>query len=318
LLLASLWLELIPVPKPYPLVNEQSLGKSWILREIAKNLAMHFEPIARIRKRVFAAQNNPHVLIGEYFDLQWQTYRRSLLDSKLNVDRANILELGTGPILANGVRFIAEGAASYTALERFDVLRQDVEVRQAYRELIKRLPPEQQQRCRGLLCDAGAPRLFDSRIKCLVTKIEEAVAKVESAKWDFVFSFDVLEHVDDLFSALRSIRSLLKPGGVMIHRVDVGAHNVNSNVHRLAHLTVSDSVWRMVSSRRAICNRFRPQEFRAVADRLGFETLCFVPTTMLAREDIEKIRPRLWKRFADAPLDDLATLDFIWVARSPA
>jgi SAM-dependent methyltransferase len=298
------------------LVSRQPLGKSWILREAAKNFAMHFEPVVRLRKRIFAKQNNPHALIGEYFDLQWQTYTSALQESGLRVAGADVLEFGTGPVLANGVRFIAEGAASYTALERFDLLRRDVAVREAYRQLIRGLPAEQQERCRGLIREDSSPCLFDARIKSVVKKVEETVAEVEQAKWDFVISFDALEHVDDLFSTLRSIRSFLKPGGVMIHRVDVGAHNVTSNVHRLAHLTVSDRVWRMLSSKRAICNRVRPREFRTIADSLGFETLRFEPTTVLTREDIETIRPKLWKRFAQASFEDLAVLDFVWVARS--
>jgi SAM-dependent methyltransferase len=303
-------------PKISRLVNEQPLGKTWILREAAKNFAMHFEPVVRLRKRIFAKQNDPRLLIGEYFDFQWQTYCNALQESGLRVAGAEVLELGTGPVLANGVRFIAEGAASYTALERFDLLRRDTEVREAYRQLIKRLPPEAQQRCRGLIRDDSSPGLFDRRIRCVVKKIEDSVAEIEPAKCDFVFSFDALEHVDDLFSTLQSIRSLLKPGGVMIHRVDVGAHNVNSNVHRLAHLTVSDGVWRMLSSKRAICNRARPNEFKTIAASLGFETLRFEPTTVLTREDIETIRPTLWQRFAQAPFEDLAVLDFVWVARS--
>jgi SAM-dependent methyltransferase len=290
----------------------------WIVQQVLKNLLMHVEPIVYLRKRLFSRENDPLSSIGEYFDFQWQTYRDAIAGAKLSFGSTNILEVGPGPILANGVRSIAEGATSYTALDRFDLLRRDIAVRRAYKELIDRLPDEQRQRCLGLITEGSEARMFDDRIQSIVGKIEDSTEKLANGKWDFVVSFDVLEHVDDLTATLRSIRRLLKPGGVMVHRVDVTIHNATPDTHRLAHLGLSDQLWRMISSRRAVCNRFRPSEFLLAANNLGFETLCYQPTTMLTQEEIARIRPKLWKKYASCSFEDLAVLDFVWIARAPA
>ncbi len=83
-------------------------------------------------------------------------------------------------------------------------------------------------------------QVIRNRIRSLVAKIEEADGKIGVGELDFVVSFDVLEHIDDLVAAMRTIRRLLKPSGVMIHRVDVTVHNATTDVHRFAHLTPSD------------------------------------------------------------------------------
>jgi SAM-dependent methyltransferase len=300
---------------------EYSVGVRWVAREAAKNLLMRSKFLAYLRKRTYSRQNLPSTCVGSYFDVQWQTYCRALADLDLSIDGASILELGSGPILANGVRFIAAGAASYTGLDRFDLLRRDQGVIRSYRELIGTFPEVQRQRCRGLVLDGAETstgKLFDPRIQTLVAKIEDVSAQVGTRRWDIILSFDVLEHVDDPAAALRSIRNLLSPAGVMIHRVDVGAHNMPPHVHRLAHLTFSDRMWDMITSQRAICNRYRPSEFRSIADALGFETLRFEPTTLLAPDEVAPMRTRLWKRFAHSSFEDLAILDFLWAAKLPA
>lgn len=296
-----------------------SVGIDWIVKESVKNLLMHVDSLARLRKRIYSRQNLVSTNITEYFDGQWKTYLEAFAFLKMTPGGAQVLELGAGPIRANGIRFIAEGASSYTALDRFELSRRDWVVKDQYEQLIKRLPIHQRQRCQGLLAaNAGTESLFDSRIETRVGKIEEAHGQLREEEWDIVVSFDVLEHVDDPYRAIETIRRLLKPGGLMVHRVDVSAHNMAPHKHRLAHLTLSDRTWRAISSKRAICNRFRPSEFRAIGDAIGFETLRFVPTSQLTQEQVAEIRPKLWKRFARCSFEDLAVLDFVWIARRPA
>src|SRR5579872_1028921 len=112
---------------------ERLVGIDWAARQIVMNLMMHNEAVVHLRKRLFSRENDPSERLTDYGDFQWQIYRDAIVSLKLGLEAANVLELGPGPILANGIRFIAEGAASYTALDRFDLLRRDAEVRRAYR-----------------------------------------------------------------------------------------------------------------------------------------------------------------------------------------
>ena len=289
-----------------------------MLREAAKNALMYIPPVVRLRKRIFSRENDPADRIGAYGDLQWRIYGEMIERCGASVERADVLELGPGPILANGVRFIARGAASYTGVDRFNLLRRDTRVRDAYRQLIESLPPAQRKICSGLISPDNGGEVFDDRIRSVVASSEDVDSQVPFGKYDLVVSFDVLEHVDDIGATLRSVRTLLKPGGLMIHRVDVTAHNVAADVHPLAQLVFSNKQWSRISSRRAIYNRARPSEFFDTAERLGFQTLIFERTRMLSHDEINAIRSLLWGHYARCSYEDLATLDFVWCARSPS
>jgi len=228
---------------------------------------------------------------------------------------ATVLELGTGPILANAVRFIANGAATYTGVDRFDLIRRDAVVRRAYRELIENLSASERERCEGLIAPDGAAEIFDDRIRFVVAQSEEIAGRLPPKSYDLIVSFDVLEHVDDLCATLRNLRELLKPEGLMVHRVDVSAHNVGPEIHPLAELVFSEQLWKAISSGRAIYNRLRPSEFINTAELLGFETMRFERTKMLSNKDIDAVRHKLWGRFSGCSYEDLATLDFRWCAR---
>ena len=63
------------------MTNDKPIGIDWVVQEVLKNSLMHLEPVVRLRKRFFSRQNDPGARIGDYFDLQWETYSRALKTS---------------------------------------------------------------------------------------------------------------------------------------------------------------------------------------------------------------------------------------------
>ncbi len=287
----------------------------FVTREIMKNALMHVPLLSRLRKRLYSMQNVPATEIERQQAQIWSTYR-SALESAGILDRLagrDVLEIGPGPILSTGVRLISRGAASYTGIDRFDLLRTDREVRSSYRDLIAGLDPVERERCQGLILPDDRGPVFDGRMRTEVLSIEEAAMRLPSAGFDLILSYNVLEHVDDVRSALENMKLLMRTSGLMIHRVDVSSHIERTDIHPLWQLTVPGPLWRLMYSVRASPNRVRPAEFLETAARLGLRTVSYEPTTMLSVSSVEEIRPRLRAEYRSSPIEDLRTLDFVWI-----
>jgi SAM-dependent methyltransferase len=287
------------------------------LREIAKNVLMHFPGASRLRKRLYARENDPGELLARQQTLVWPTYESVLLAGNSAVlTGGNILEIGPGPVLGNGVRFIARGAASYMALDRFDLYRTDDEAHRVYRSLVESLPPPERARC-GTLIRSSGPGLFDSRLQFLQLTIEDASLRFPAGHFSLIVSYNVLEHVEDVPSALRSMRRLLRPGGLAIHRVDVSTHGDRSALHPLWQLTIPDWLWQAMYSVRSYPNRLRPADYALMARAAGLKELRRDATTCLEIAAVEAFRPHLLLRYRALPVEDLRILDFVWVLERP-
>lgn len=279
---------------------------------------MHLPGASKLRKRLYARENDPRELVARQQALIWSTYEsvlRSIGDTAV-LEGGHVLEIGPGPLLGNGVRFIAQGAASYTALDRFDLYRTDEEARGHYRSLVESLPPPERARC-GTLIRSSGPELFDDRLQFLQLTIEDASLRFPAGRFRLIFSHNVLEHVEDVPSALRSMHRLLCPGGLAIHRVDVSTHSDRASLHPLWQLTVPDYLWQAMYSIRSYPNRLRPTDYAPMAREAGFEELLRDATTCLEIGEVEAIRPRLLPRYRTLPVEDLRILDFVWVLERP-
>lgn len=291
---------------------------SYVLSEISKAALMQLPGVSWLRKRIYSRELDATEQVFEHYKAQWRVYRAALDAAGVDLRAARVVELGPGPLLVNGIHFIAAGAASYSALDRYPVLRTDTTIRQTYRKLIRSLSPAEQEACAGLVLDADTGPVFDDRIHNVVVFAEEAAKTVPAGAFDIAVSFNFMEHVIDLPRVIGGIGHLLRVGGVMVHRVDVATHAARQRFHPLSQLTVSELTWKMMGAKvRALPNRVRPSEYLAAAERAGFRTTSYEITNQLAAERVRAIRPYLALRFRNCPAADLSTLDFVWVARSP-
>lgn len=294
-----------------------SLYGPFVVGEILRNTLMHIPLASRLRKRAYSVQKDAVMEVERQKELMWNNYALALdaVGGLSRIDGASVLEVGPGPILATGVLFIAHGAAAYHAIDRYDVFRRDQPVRCAYGDLIAALPERLRKRCDGLVNPVVGSRLFDGRIVTGTLTIEEAAAQLPRGSFHLIVSHNVLEHVQDLRATLESMKTLLAPGGVMVHRVDVSTHTLRAGVHPLWQLTVPDLLWALMYSARAYPNRLRPTTYWEFAACLGLETLHYRATGRVSNDSVESVRKHLLGRFASLPVDDLSTLDFVWVAR---
>jgi SAM-dependent methyltransferase len=126
---------------------------------------------------------------------------------------------------------------------------------------------------------------------------------VDADAVDMVYSQAVLEHVDDLPGAYNAMAAWVKPGGVMSHEIDFGAHQFDERWN--GHWTWSDLKLRLVRGGRPyLINRQPLSAHLELIDRLGFD----VHLVREVRKESAISREDLASRFHGLNDDDLTTV----------
>jgi SAM-dependent methyltransferase len=135
---------------------------------------------------------------------------------------------------------------------------------------------------------------------------------VPAGTLDLVFSQAVLEHVDDLETAYRSMVQWLRPGGILSHTIDFRSHGTANGWN--GHWALGDLSWKLVRGRRPfLLNREPHSRHVALLRQLGLEIVADDCTTRPS--DVE--RSRLADRFRSLSDEDLTTSDAFIQAVKP-
>lgn len=226
-----------------------------------------------------------------------------------DLEGARVLELGPGDNLGLALRFVAAGAEQVVTLDRFAVPRDRELERRIYDELLARLPEPQRGR--------GDAAFANGRIRSLSgVGVEDAPRELEPESFDLIVSVAVLEHVQDTDASFAAMDALLKPGGLMLHQVDLRDHGMFSSggQHPLTFLTIPDALWRAMTARWGGPNRRLIDYYRGKLEELGYRGDLVVDERH-GPELVEEIRPRLRPPFRDLPGEDLAPMGLFMVAR---
>jgi SAM-dependent methyltransferase len=141
---------------------------------------------------------------------------------------------------------LRNGAASYTAYDRFqgDVFS---------------------ARAMALYCELDCPAPTTARIR---GAIEDAAG---GERVDIVVSFNVMEHLRDPHVALRRMAAILKPGGILVHRIDYSAHDIWRAYEDDRFLRFPEWLWSLMGSNRGYPNRVRHGDIMATIRSLGLD-----------------------------------------------
>lgn len=135
-------------------------------------------------------------------------------------------------------------------------------------------------------------------------------AGIAEGSVSLLVSFAVLEHVSDIQGVCQSLYSLLKPGGVVFHFVDLADHRAyrgDPNFGPLSFLTEPDAPKNM--------NRLRAPEITEAHRKAGFEILKDSRGTV---EMPKHIQDKLIPRFRNMDPDDLRAIKQQLLVRKPA
>ncbi len=162
------------------------------------------------------------------------------------------------------------------------------------------LKPDRIESIKNALSNLGSRNENKSKINYYVPWYAPEVIEEESV--DMIYSYNVLEHVDDLEQTYEALHRWLKPGGFMSHQIDFRCHGTAKEWN--GHWAYSDITWRLIrGKRRWFLNRQPHSAHIELMLKSGFEIVCaieFKDTSGIARK-------RLAPRCNSLSDDDLTT-----------
>jgi hypothetical protein len=247
-------------------------------REIIANALMGVPSIARMRSRSGRTS----------LDASNEHLRRYAFGIILNnpsitglIPGAHALEIGPGDHLATGLSLLAYGAASYTALDRFQGDYGSDGARCWYRLVRERWSDHFSDWPRGLDADEF-PNI--PQVSMLPVSIEDSAALPQN-RYDLIISQAVGEHVSDIDAFAAATFSMLKPGGHALHNVDFSCHGFFED-DPLKFLTIPEPIWHLMGSNRGLPNRRRFHEFLASIQKQPFSSVEIVGRTIAKYESL--------------------------------
>ena len=217
-------------------------------------------------------------------------------------------EIGCGDCLASADLMLGLGARHIHLIES-----QAMPMTPLHREALERTRAPDLPNRGTILLPGPFPRL-DPGLATLHPGLLEKINIPEPV--DLTYSFDVLEHVEDLDAFFGCCRRLLKPGGWSLHKFDLSGHEFFEDpMPPLDFQTYPDWLYRLMFPRyRRAVRRFADEFFQAMKTH-GLALHAVIPIRQADPAYLRHVRPALRK---EARLRDdsvLALLDVVVVSR---
>jgi hypothetical protein len=260
-----------------------------------------------------------------YIDWVYSDYR-----AEAGIDKfyGKIAEVGPGDNCGVALRFIGDGADQVDLVDRFYSKRDDNHNAGIYRALIER---------DGIVRYAGKDRetQFDGITRHYGTRASAERFFADHDGYDFIVSRAVMEHVADVKLSITRMKSALKPGGTMIHVVDLKDHGMFTayDFHELKLLEIPEWLYGEMTRAKGRPNRVPLSTYRDLlpgasvkvtglvgGDRLDPVEYDSIPQAErdFGIEYVRRHKKDLQPRFRNEDDRDLAVSGFIVTWKRPA
>lgn len=229
------------------------------------------------------------------------------MPSGVDLRGKNVCEVGSGDCLAAIALFLGLGARHVDVFEVADPVTNEKQL-----EVLKEL------RAEGLPIDLGVIRtpsmtLDSDRVTFHKGYMENFKG---SAVVDFMFSFSVMEHVEDLDGFYRASHRIMTSGAHMLHMVDLGGHDVFEDpLPPLDFQTYSNAMYHLMYPPYHRATRRFIDEHKAAVPRNGFEVLAVKPVRRAGEEYLGELWPKLRGEARSRPRADVGVIEFALTAR---
>ena len=261
--------------------------------------------------------------------------------SHADVAGKRVLELGPGFTIGVPLMFAADGASFVAGLDKFVRLQDGPYFIALYTRIRDTLSTQQKAAFDRTI--RLQPKLsLDPQFATYIyhKELTDSVQQLGPGSFDMIVSNAVLEEIYDLTPVLKAQGELLRPGGVMVHRIDLRDYGMfyKYGFHPLEFLTVPDWIYRRMVEGSGQPNRRLIDYYREEGARMGYETEIYATKVLDVEADlpeprrelrpgidyserqlkmIAEIRPRLLERYRALSDADLLVQSMVFVARKP-
>jgi len=278
----------------------------------------------------------------EYIDRVYSDYLRYGNLSPAQLVGKRILELGPGDNLGVALRLFAAGAAHVTCLDKLHSRRDSAQQLAIYRALRTGLSPAERTRYDQAIRLETAVRINPACVSYFWgVPAENADRILAPGSFDLIVSRAVLWEIFEIDRALKALDRMLRPAGVMIHKIACLDWMFRQNgYHPLEFLTVPELLYGWMARDSGKCNRRTIDDYRTTMSGMGYAATFHITrvvngsaaefppgTTTLAPglhydqstlNLLSEIRPRLLSKFRNLRDQDLMVEDMFLVAVKPA
>jgi hypothetical protein len=220
-----------------------------------------------------------------------------------------VAEIGSGDCLAAGDMLLGMGARHVHLLDQRPIV-----VSPRHRAVVDALAADAALPNSGTILAEGEPIRINPQMVTTHTGMFESIGLPEPA--NLVYSFDVLEHVEDLHGFFRRCREISEPGTVHVHKFDLSGHEFFEDpIPPLDFQTYPDWIFNLIFPKyRRATGHFADEIFDALqANGCAIEQI--VPLRTAEKDYLRKIKPSLRSKARHRDDETLALLDVVVVAR---
>lgn len=224
-----------------------------------------------------------------------------------------IMEIGPGQDLGTGIIFLAKGAHSYVAIDRFALAQKDQKFYTALGEHIENeIGSENTRQTHDALkiCvrDVQSKELPFFEYHAPITDLD--VFKGHNQKmFNIITSQSVLHTMDDIDQFFQESYELLDNGGIMCHEIDMRVMmNVFRHTDPLNILRYGQKLYDRLIHYPGAPNRLRSSDYVTSAKKVGFKNIKFQPLIVMKSGDVKKVVPHINKSFQMDNKETLAHL----------
>lgn len=235
---------------------------------------------------------------------------QNYIPTNLELTGSAVCEVGAGDCLASSSLFLAKGATRVDIIEVEPPVANEKQIQVLERLKLDGFPIDL-----SIVQRNGGYHLDDTRVFYHRLYMENFVSSGAHA---FIFSFSVLEHVEDLAGFYSSCSRALQPGGWMLHLIDLGGHELfDEPLPPLDFQTYPDWLYDLMCPKyRRATRRFLNEHTQAI-ENAGFTEVKVIPTREADDAYLDRLWPKLRKTAQARSRDELRVVEFAVLARKP-
>jgi SAM-dependent methyltransferase len=292
-------------------MNNDLKGLIRIVKGIATNLVAGFSPrlfMSLTHETGRGEEATPSDKLVAYCEQVINEYAEMMAMDDINLDQwirgRTVLEYGPGDFLGVPLILLAKGAKKIFCLDRFP-LKDDSKYANLYQNMI----------------NVWFEKDFSKHWHDLLSRDIQYIAAPDGIgalpeKVDLIVSRAVLEHCNNLQETFAHMDQHLKPGGFMIHKVDLTSHSEHYR-HEFEFLCYTRCQWKAMTCFKGYPNRFRRNTYLELIRKHRFHLIHSQSVYGFSKTELSRFRHDLFTDFKNLDEKDLLCSDLFFIAQKP-